>query len=132
MYVDAAFYTEDYGSIEVNKETLSRILKRASRDIDVLTGFRFDFNKLTERNKRYVKLAVCAQAEFLIANGETASDVSDSGGSFSIGSYSESTSSKGSTQSQKTPRHAASVADYLFPTGLLYAGVGRYGQAYPS
>lgn len=127
MYADELFYKNEYQGVDVEEAQLTKLLKRAGRDIDSLTGFRLRFNKLNESNQLHVKNAVCAQVEFLVENGETASTVSDGGGSFSIGSYSESSTSKGSTSSQKPQRYAASVKDYLFPTGLLYAGVHRHG-----
>lgn len=123
MYADSVFYMSEYNGTELHDE--DKLLKRASRDIDALTGFRFDFDTLPAKSKRLVQLAVCSQAEFLALNGETASDVSSGGGSFSIGSYSESGASKGSNLNSKPVRHSASVVDYLFPTGLLYVGVGR-------
>ncbi|WP_277631484.1 hypothetical protein [Atopococcus tabaci] len=116
-YADASYYKDEYGGIEVNNDLLPKLLKRASRDIDSLTGFSIDFEKLSERNQNLVKDAVCAQAEFLATNGETASTVAESGGSFSIGSYSE---NSGSTT--KPTLYAANVKRYLFPTGLLYSG----------
>lgn len=127
MYADVAFYTNEYQGTVVADAQLVKLLNRASRDIDALTGFCFDFETLPDKSKRLVRFAVCSQAEFLSMNGETASDVSSGGGSFTIGSYSESGASKGSNSNTKPVRHSASVVDYLFPTGLLYTGVGRIG-----
>lgn len=123
-YADVSYYDDEYGGIEVNADQLNRLLKRASRDIDSLTGFSIDFEKLSSRNQKLVKDAVCAQAEFLATNGETASTVIDGGSSFSIGSYSE--GRNGGTDTNPT-RYAATVKDYLFPTGLLYSGVSVRG-----
>lgn len=123
MYADVPYYTTEYEGIEVNNDLLPKLLKRASRDIDSLTGFSIDFEKLSSRNQKLVKDAVCAQAEFLALNGETSSSVT-SDGSFSIGSYSE---GRNNGEDNEPTRYAATVKEYLFPTGLLYAGVGLYG-----
>jgi len=68
--------------------------------------------------------AVCSQVEFLASKGETASTIADNTGSFSIGSYSESKGGRyGATADANASRYADAVYDWLFPTGLLYAGV---------
>lgn len=127
MYVDANYYTEDYDGVAISDAAfLSKLIKRAERDINVLTQYRItDFNTLTTFQQDRVKEAVCAQVEFLAENGELSSTVSDSGGSVSIGSYSESSGSSGSNSNKLLI--ADSVKGYLWPTGLLYGGVGVIG-----
>lgn len=126
MYVTEDYYKEEYAGISIEEEQLKRLIKRAERDIDRLTTFRIhDFEKLSERNKKAVRNAVCAQVEFLIENGETASTISSGGGSFSIGAYSE--GGRSSTTSSDEVLYSTAVEDFLFPTGLLYSGVARYG-----
>lgn len=127
MYVDEPYYNGTYGGIEIEDSAfLSKLIKRAERDINVLTQYRItDFNTLTTFQQNRVKEAVCAQVEYLAENGELSSTVSDSGGSVSIGSYSESSGSSGSNSNKLLI--ADSVKGYLWPTGLLYGGVGVFG-----
>lgn len=127
MYVDEPYYNGTYGGIEIEDSAfLSKLIKRAERDINVLTQYRItDFDKLTTFQQDRVKEAVCAQIEFLAENGELSSTVSDSGGSVSIGSYSESSGSSGGNSNKLLI--ADSVKGYLWPTGLLYGGVGVIG-----
>lgn len=128
MYVDAAYYENDYGGIQIEDAAfLNRLIKRAQRDIDQLTTYRItDFEKLTTFQKERVKEAVCAQVEFLIESGETASTVSGGGGSVSIGAYSE--GSRSSTTVDNEPnRYADNVENILWPSGLLYTGVDVIG-----
>ena len=128
MDVSNEFYISVYGGVEVDHGLLTRLIKRASRDIESLTGFNLDFDNLSEKSQELVRLAICAQVEFLAINGETASTVANDGGSFSIGSYSESSSGRNGTKSQiPQSRYSASVKEYLLPTGLLYGGVMRRG-----
>lgn len=127
MYVDEPYYNGTYGGIEIEDSAfLSKLIKRAERDINVLTQYRItDFNTLTTFQQDRVKEAVCAQIEFLAENGELSSTVSDSGGSVSIGSYSESSGSSGSNSNKLLI--AENVTNFLYPTGLLYGGVGVIG-----
>lgn len=127
MYVDADYYNNDYVGVAISDaDFLTKLIKRAERDVNVLTQYRItDFDKLTTFQQERVKEAVCAQVEFLAENGELSSTVSDSGGSVSIGSYSESNGSSGSNSNKLLI--ADSVKGYLWPTGLLYGGVGLIG-----
>lgn len=126
MYVTEGYYKEEYSGITTDDSQLTKLIKRAERDIDRLTSFRIhNFDELSERNKKAIRNAVCAQVEFLIENGETASTISSGGGSFSIGAYSEGVRS--STTSSDEVLYSTAVEDFLFPTGLLYSGVARYG-----
>lgn len=127
IYTTPDYYTNEYEGIEVNAELLSKLIKRASRDINSLTGFRIRFEEMSATNQILVQQAVCAQVEFLAINGESSSTVVDSGGSFSIGSYSESSASKGSKINEQQSTHAEGVLNYLYSAGLMYAGVDRIG-----
>lgn len=127
MYVDEPYYNGTYGGIEIEDSAfLNKLIKRSQRDIDQLTNYRItDFEKLTTFQKERVKEAVCAQVEFLIESGETASTVSGGGGSVSIGSYSE--GSKSSATESEPNRYADNVENFLWSSGLLYSGVDRIG-----
>lgn len=127
MYITLEYYRNDYMGVPVADDTeLTRLIKRASEAIDVLTHYRipsYGFDKLPPFIQEQIKKATAAQVEFLNQNGELAGSVVEgSGGGFTIGKFSESAPS-GSAGVRMTDRYALTVIDYLTPTGFLYSGV---------
>ena len=124
MYATAEYYKNEYHGLELSTDVLDRLILRANKDVERLTRSRIDMDSLSELNQKRVMNAVCSQVEFLASKGETASTIADNTGSFSIGSYSESKGGRyGAAADANTSRYADAVYDWLFPTGLLYAGV---------
>ncbi|PFD98917.1 hypothetical protein CN288_20305 [Bacillus sp. AFS023182] len=131
-YIDADYYNNDYEGTPVSDVALlNRMIKRASEQIDSITGYKLqgvDFDKVAPFIRDQVKKATAAQVEFLAINGITSATVSEGGGGFSIGSYSENGMSAGAVEAPSYyDRYAITVVDYLRPTGLLYAGVCVHG-----
>ncbi|MGG3523087.1 hypothetical protein ABES33_25280 [Bacillus pseudomycoides] len=135
-YIDADYYNNDYEGTPVSDVTLlNRMIKRASEQIDSIIGYKLqvvDFDKVAPFIRDQVKKATAAQVEFLAINGITSATVSEGGGGFSVGAYSENGMSAGAADSPSHyDRYAITVVDYLKPTGLLYTGVsvgfGVYG-----
>ena len=131
-YIDVDYYNNDYEGTQVSDETLlKRMIKRASEQIDSIIGYKLqgvDFDKVAPFIRDQVKKATAAQLEFLAINGITSATVSEGGGGFSVGSYSENGMSAGVEDGPSHyDRYAITVVDYLRPTGLLYAGVSVYG-----
>ncbi|PGF06501.1 hypothetical protein COM59_24290 [Bacillus pseudomycoides] len=136
LYIDVDYYNNDYEGTQVSDETLlKRMIKRATEQIDSLIDYKLqgvDFDKVDPFIRDQVKKATAAQVEFLAINGITSATVSEGGGGFSVGAYSENGMSAGAADSPSHyDRYAITVVDYLKPTGLLYAGVsvgfGVYG-----
>lgn len=124
MYATEEYYKDEYKGLELSDAVLTQLIARANNDIERLTRSMIDMDSLNEINQKRVKNAVCSQVEFLAIKGKTASTVADNTGSFSIGSYSESKGGRyGAAADANTSRYADAVYDWLFPTGLLYAGV---------
>ena len=124
MYATEEYYKDEYKGLELSDAVLTQLIARANNDIERLTRSMIDMDSLNEINQKRVKNAVCSQVEFLAIKGETASTVADNTGSFSIGSYSESKGGRyGAAADANTSRYADAVYDWLFPTGLLFAGV---------
>jgi len=124
MYATEEYYKDEYKGLELSDAVLTQLIARANNDIERLTRSMIDMDSLNEINQKRVMNAVCSQVEFLAIKGETASAVADNTGSFSIGSYSESKGGRyGAAADANTSRYADAVYDWLFPTGLLYAGV---------
>ncbi|WP_088293616.1 hypothetical protein [Bacillus mycoides] len=131
-YIDADYYNNDYEGTPVSDVALlNRMIKRASEQIDSIIGYKLqgvDFTKVAPFIRDQVKKATAAQVEFLAINGITSATVSEGGGGFSVGSYSENGMSAGAAEGPSHyDRYAITVVDYLKPTGLLYAGVSVYG-----
>jgi len=124
MYATEEYYKDEYKGLELSDAVLTQLIARANNDIERLTRSMIDMDSLNEINQKRVMNAVCSQVEFLAIKGETASAVADNTGSFSIGSYSESKGGRyGAAADANTSRYADAVYDWLFPTGLLFAGV---------
>ncbi|PEJ75186.1 hypothetical protein CN680_18020 [Bacillus pseudomycoides] len=131
-YIDVDYYNNDYEGTQVSDETLlKRMIKRASEQIDSIIGYKLqgvDFDKVAPFIREQVKKATAAQVEFLAINGITSATVSEGGGGFSVGAYSENGMSAGAASAPSHyDRYAITVVDYLKHTGLLYAGIGVHG-----
>ncbi|MED1535429.1 hypothetical protein [Bacillus pseudomycoides] len=131
-YIDADYYNNEYkGTPVADALLLGRLITRSSDQIDHIIDYKLegvDFDKLAPFIKKQVKKATAAQVEFLAINGETSTTVSEGGGGFSVGSYSEDGVSAGDNNTSNFyTQYAISVTKFLRPTGLLYAGVCVHG-----
>lgn len=111
---------KEYGVSAIEDNDLTRLLKIASDDIEVLIGGNRIYNSLSENLKKYVIRAVIAQVEYLYINGE---DIALGGGNFnsvSIGSYSESKGFRSEIKSTIADRYAPKAFEFLYMAGLLY------------
>ena len=131
-YIDVDYYNNEYKGTPVSDVALlDRLINRASDQIDHVINYKLegvDFDKLAPFIKKQVKKATAAQVEFLAINGETSATVSEGGGGFSVGAYSENGMSAGAAEAPSYyDRYAITVVDYLKPTGLLYTGVCVHG-----
>jgi hypothetical protein len=114
-YADLTYYRSTfYGRPCPDDAELTRLLSKASDDIDLYTNFAFTFSELSLSMQEFIKKSTCAQAENYVING----DGLDSCNSLSLGSFSIS----GGTTSQ-----IGSLCDnalkYLSHTGLTYRGL---------
>ncbi|MBJ8031417.1 hypothetical protein [Bacillus cereus group sp. N21] len=131
-YIDVDYYNNEYRGTPVSDVALlDRLISRASDQIDHVINYKLegvDFDKLAPFIKKQVKKATAAQVEFLAINGETSATVSEGGGGFSVGAYSENGMSVGTNGAPNFyAQYAISVPKFLKPTGLLYAGVCVHG-----
>lgn len=131
-YIDADYYNNEYKGTPVSDTTLlDRLINRASDQIDHIINYKLegvDFDKLAPFIKKQVQKATAAQVEFLAINGETSATVSEGGGGFSVGSYSENGMSAGAEDGPSFyDQYAITVPKYLRPTGLLYTSVCVHG-----
>lgn len=123
-YVDEEYYKDTFHGESVDSADFPSLCARAGELIEELTLYRLTpltFLAMPEDTQEIVKKAVCAQIEYLDANG--GSDLDNGFGiqSATLGkfSYSGSSGVNGSTeQSRFSPR----AERLLWPTGLTYRG----------
>lgn len=124
MYVDKVYYYETFKGEPVDPADFPGLCRRAEELIEELTLYRLTetgFLVMPAELQSAVKNAVCAQIEYLDANGGAELDMGAgmAGGTLGKFSYSGSSSGNGSTeQSIFSPR----AERILWPTGLTYRG----------
>lgn len=126
MYVEMDYYTSKFKGEPVADADFPSLCQRAGEIIEELTLYRLTekgFLFMPEDTQKRVRDAICAQIEYLDANGGAEMDMGNdmSGASLGKFSYSGATSGNGSTtQSIFSPR----AERILWPTGLTYRGGG--------
>lgn len=127
MYVDEVYYHDMFRGEPVDDTDFLALCQRAGEIIEEMTLYRLTeegFAMMPENTQKLVKNAVCAQIEYLDANGGAEMDMGNgmSGATLGKFSYSGASSGSGSTeQSIFSPR----AERILWPTGLTYRG-GSY------
>lgn len=123
-YVTREYYNDTFHGESVDSADFPSLLTRAEEIIEEMTLYRLSettFAGMTEAVQDCIKMAVCAQIEYLDANGGSDMDNGSDLQSVGLGkfNYSKSTGTDGSaTQSVYAPR----ARRILFSTGLLYRG----------
>lgn len=127
-YVDINYYASIYNGMEVEDEDFQSLCERAGGIIEEMTMYKVTpvtILAMPECVQDRVKMAVCAQIEYLDANGgadmDNGVDLQSAGlGKFN---FTKASSANGSTeQSIYAPR----AVRILAPTGLLCRGGGCY------
>ena len=123
-YVDYDYYNDTFHGESVDSADFPSLCERAGELIEELTLYRLTpmtFLAMPEDTQEIVKKAVCAQIEYLDANG--GSDLDNGSGiqSATLGKFSYAGSAGangGAEQSRFSPR----AERLLWPTGLTYRG----------
>lgn len=125
-YITQEYYLNDFHGEPVDDADFPGLCLRAEEIVEEMTMYRLTptmFLVLQEEVKERVKSAVCAQIEYLDANG--GSDLDNGGDLQSAGlgkfNYSRSAGANGGSQQALYAPRAQRI---LFPTGLLYRGGG--------
>lgn len=127
-YVTYTYYRDTFKGEPVAQTDFPLLLNRASEMVEEKTMYKLSpatFLAMNEAMQGCVKNAVCAQIEFLDANGGSEVDNGVNLQSAGLGKFNYSKASGadgGSCQNVYSPR----ALRYLAPTGLLYRGGGRY------
>lgn len=125
-YITKDYYDNTFLGESVDDADFPSLLSRAEEIIETMTTYRLGpsaFNKMSEAVQERVKMAVCAQIEYLDANGGSDVDNGSELQSAGLGkfNYTKATGTDGNGgQSIFSPR----AQRILFPTGLLYRGGG--------
>lgn len=121
-----SYYSKTFKGEPVNEADFPSLLFRAWEIIGELTMYRVSENTvscLPIEMRECVKKAVCAQIEYMDANGGSDLDNGNDLQSAGLGkfNYAKSAGSDGDTSSRM---YAPRALRYLAPTGLLYRGGG--------
>lgn len=122
-YVEFGYYAGTFRGEPVDEADFSSLCSRAEEIIEEMTMHRLSpitFCTMPGHIQKKVKDAICAQIEYLDANGGADLDMGNGVQSASLGkfSYSSGTANGSYTQSIYAPR----ARRILIPTGLLYRG----------
>lgn len=127
-YVTQDYYEQDFHGEPVDDADFPSLLDRAAELVEEMCMYRISKHKMdaygTDVRERIMK-AICAQIEYLDANGgsdmDNGADLQSAGlGKFN---YSKVSGAGGNTQQ---PIYAPRALRILAPTGLLYRGGGCY------
>lgn len=123
-YITYDYYKKDFLGESVDEADFPGLLSRASEIVEEMCMYRISEINLQEYSpdtQNRVKKAVCAQIEYLDANGGGDLDMGNDFQSAGLGKFNYTKAySNGSSQSLYAPR----ALRHLVPTGLLYRGGG--------
>lgn len=126
-YIVQQDYKEFTGG-ELDSTDFPFLLERAEEIIEEMCMYRLNpntFSDMPEETQERIKKAVCAQIEYLDANGGSDMDNGVDLMSAGLGKFSY-TKASGANGSQVQSIYAPRALRILAPTGLLYRGGGYY------
>lgn len=124
-YVDRKFYDEVFHGEPVSETDFPSLLMRASEIVEEFTLYRLtptSFLVMSEDTQECVRKAVCAQIEYLDANGEAELDNGAGLSGATLGKFSYSGASSAASGSTEQSKISPRVERLLWPTGLTYRG----------
>lgn len=127
-YVDINYYASIYNGMEVEDEDFQSLCERAEEIIEEMTMYKVTpvaILAMPECVQDRVKMAVCAQIEYLDANGGADMDNGVDLQSAGLGKFNF-TKVSGANGSTEQSIYAPRAVRILAPTGLLYRGGGCY------
>lgn len=120
-YVDETYYNDTFHGEPVDSADFPSLCLRAEEIVEEMTMYRLiptSYLAMPEDIQERVKKAVCAQVEYLSANGGSDMDNGADLQSAALGKFNYTQSGNGNGQALYAPR----AQRILFPTGLLYRG----------
>ncbi len=126
-YADKTYYDDVYRGEPVPDVDFPSLLLRAEEIVEEMTTYRLSgpfFAAMPEDVKERIRKAVCAQIEYLDANGGSEVDTGADLQSASLGKYSYSRAAGAGGGGAFRGYYAPRALRILYPTGLLYRGGG--------
>lgn len=127
-YIDDVYYKNVFHGEPVDNADFPSLLDRAAEVVEEMCMYRIRPELMdtygTETQER-IKKAICAQIEYMDANGGSDMDNGTDLQSAGLGKFSYSKAS-GATGSTKQSVYSPRAMRLLAPTGLLYRGGGQY------
>lgn len=123
-YVTQDYYNDTFNGEPVDNTDFPGLLVRASEIVEEMTMYRLSessFETMSLETQERIKKAVCAQIEYLDANGGSDVDNGSNLQSASLGKFNYSKVT-GSNEDSKQSVYAPRAQRILYPTGLLYRG----------
>jgi len=127
-YVTEEYYNNDFYGEPVDKADFPSLLDRAAEIVEEMCMYRIQetcMNTYDMDIQELIKKAVCAQIEYLDANGGSDMDNGADLQSAGLGKFNYSKAS-GAGDSGQQSVYAPRAQRILAPTGLLYRGGGCY------
>lgn len=124
-YVDEKYYCEIFHGEPVDDADFPCLLERASEIVEEMCMYRIQQERMETYGtfiQERIKKAVCAQIEYLDANGGSDLDNGASMQSTTLGKFSYTAGSASGTSGQGI--YSPRALRILAPTGLLYRGGG--------
>ena len=128
MYVDASYYKNTFRGEPVDSSDFPALLDRASEIIEEMCMYRISPEKMESYEKdiqERIKRAVCAEIEFLNANGGSEVDNGTELQSAALGKFNYTKASGTSGDGSGSKYIAPRAVRILMHTGLLYRGGRR-------
>lgn len=123
-YVTSDYYCNTFKGESVDDADFPSLCERAGEIVEEMTMYRLSesaFESMDDDIKERIKKAVCAQIEYLDANGGSDVDNGSNLQSASLGKFNYSKVA-GSNEDSKQLVYAPRAQRILYPTGLLYRG----------
>ena len=127
-YVTQEYYLESFHGEPITEEDFPELMDRASELVEEMTLYRLSpdsFRVMPQMMQERVMDAVCAQIEYLDANGGSDADNGTDLLSASLGKFSY-TKAGADSGTGSGCRYAPRAQRILMPTGLMYRGGGGY------
>lgn len=127
-YVTQEYYTDTFHGEPVDTADFPSLLERAAEIVEEMCMYQVRESRMDTYGidiQERIKKAICAQVEYLDANGGSDMDNGADLQSAGLGKFSYSKVS-GADGSAQQPIYAPRALRILAPTGLLYRGGGCY------
>lgn len=128
-YINELYYKNDYHGEPVDEADFPSLCDRAAEIVEEMCMYRIRESCMDTYGvdtQERIRKAVCAQIEYLDANGGSEMDNGTDLQSASLGKFNYTRAGAGTTGESRQSIYAPRAQRILAPTGLLYRGGGCY------